>query len=147
MGLLTRPWKQKAEAALGIRTDSFGVRLYRAAATFVLVDFAWLFFRANTVQDAFLLIGNMFRFDPLAFVNGSVFGLGLPVPEFCAALVGIAVVLAADLLSRGRDPRDRLLARNTAVRWTAYVAGALMILTFGEYGSGAGAQQFIYFNF
>ena len=147
IGLLTRPAKKKAEAALNIRMDSVGIKLYRTAATFLLVDFAWIFFRAATIEDAFLLIGNLFQFNPAAFTNGSLFGLGLTIPEFWAALIGIAAVFAVDLLRRRHDLRGELLSRNTAVRWVAYTAAVLVLLTFGKYGSGSDVQQFIYFQF
>ncbi|MCI1982400.1 MAG: MBOAT family protein [Oscillospiraceae bacterium] len=147
IGLLTRPAKQRAEQKLGIRENSFPVRLYRAAATFVLVDFAWIFFRADSLWDAAVLIGNLFRFNPAAFWNGSLFSLGLAAPDFWAALLGIAAVTAADLLSRRRDLRQSLLNRGPACRWAVYIAGTMVILIFGIYGPLQSPSQFIYFQF
>ncbi len=147
IGLLTRPAKQRAEQKLGIRENSFPVRLYRAAATFVLVDFAWIFFRANSLWDATVLIGNLFRFNPAALWNGSLFSLGLAAPDFWAALLGIAAVTAADLLSRRRDLRQSLLNRGPVCRWAVYIAGTMVILIFGIYGPLQSPSQFIYFQF
>ncbi len=45
---------------LGVAEDSKRVRYIRRINTFLLVLFAWLFFRANTVSDAFLLISKIF---------------------------------------------------------------------------------------
>lgn len=145
IGLLTRPAKQRAASVLHIRMDSAPVKIYRIAATFLLVDFAWLFFRANSMPDAVILLGNLFRFNSAVLTNGSLFQMGLTVQEFCAAILGAAVVFTVDLLRRKCDLRARLLAKPTALRWIVYITGTLVILTFGVYGDGM--NQFIYFNF
>lgn len=145
VGLLTRPAKKKAESSLKIRMDSTAVKIYRAAVTFILVDFAWLFFRANSITDAFLLVGNLFRFNPAVLTNGSLFMMGLTFQEFCAGVIGAAMVFAVDMLRRKHDLRTELLAKPTAVRWAVYVVSTVVILTFGIYGNGM--HQFIYFNF
>ena len=144
-GVLLRPARQKAAALIRLRPDSgLGLAL-RGLFTFLLVDFAWIFFRADTLPNAFLLIGNLFR--PADLSNGALFGLGLPAPEFFAALAGIAVVLAVDVLSPKLDLRGLLLRRNTALRWGAYLGTVLVILILGVYGSQYNPQQFIYFQF
>lgn len=144
-GLLLKPARRKAAGFLKIDPDSRPNRFLRGAFTFVLTDFAWIFFRANTVQDAFMLIGGLFR--PSDLSNGTLFSLGLTAPEFFAALLGILIVLAVDVLSLKTDLRARLLEKKTAFRWTAYLSAVLVILIFGIYGSQYTAQQFIYFQF
>lgn len=144
-GVLLRPAGQKLSAALHFSPDSTAGRLVRGLFTFLLVDFAWIFFRADSIEDAFTLIGSLFR--PWDLSNGALFNLGLPVPEFIAALAGIAAVFAADVLGRTLDLRSFLLSRNAAFRWTAYFAAALVILIFGVYGTQYTAQHFIYSQF
>lgn len=144
-GVLLKPARQKAAALAHLRPDSALRRLLSGIFTFLLVDFAWIFFRADTLPDAFTLIGNLFR--PADLSNGALFNLGLPAPEFFAALAGIAAVLAVDLLSRKLDLRALLLRRNTVLRWSAYLGTVLVILILGVYGSQYNAQQFIYFQF
>ncbi|MCI1965796.1 MAG: MBOAT family protein [Oscillospiraceae bacterium] len=144
-GLLLKPARQKALTILKLDPDSRLNHVMQTIFTFVLTDFAWIFFRANTVQDAFTLIGGLFR--PCDLSNGALFSLGLTKPEFFAALIGIAVVLAVDILSRNADLRNRLLKKKTAFRWAAYLSAAILILIFGVYGSQYTAQQFIYFQF
>lgn len=144
-GLLLKPARQRAAGILKIDPDSRPSRFLRAVFTFILTDFAWIFFRADTVPDAFALIGGLFRSSDLS--NGVLFSLGLTAPEFFAALTGIATVLAVDVLSLKTDLRARLLKKKTAFRWAAYLSAALVILIFGIYGSQYTAQQFIYFQF
>lgn len=144
-GLLLKPVRKKAVKAIKISPDSRLYRFVQAVFTFVLVDFAWIFFRANTLPDAFTLIGNIAR--PADLSGGALFQLGLNAPEFIAALLGIALVLAVDIISEKRDLRTALLHRGLAFRWTAYVAAAVVLLIFGIYGSKYNVQQFIYFQF
>lgn len=144
-GLLLKPARRKAAGILKIDPDSRPNRFLRVVFTFVLTDFAWIFFRADTVQDAFTLIGSLLR--PSDLSNGALFSLGLTAPEFFAALLGIVVILAVDVLSLKIDLRARLLEKKTVFRWTAYLTAALVILILGIYGSQYTAQQFIYFQF
>ena len=144
-GVLLRPARQKLSAALRFSPDSPAGKLARGLFTFVLVDFAWIFFRAASPADAFLLIGGLMK--PWDLSGGALLNLGLSAPEFAAALIGIAAVLIADVLSQRLDLRAFLLNRNAAFRWTAYLAAALIILIFGVYGSQYTAEQFIYSQF
>jgi alginate O-acetyltransferase complex protein AlgI len=144
-GLLFKPARQKAAKLLKINPDSRASRFAKAVFTFLLVDFAWIFFRAETLSDALLLIGNLFQ--PANLADGALFQLGLTAPEFYAAVLGIAIILAADLLSRKIDIRTLLLQRNLITRWAVYLSASLVILIFGVYGSQYTAQQFIYFQF
>jgi D-alanyl-lipoteichoic acid acyltransferase DltB (MBOAT superfamily) len=60
-------------------TISFGNRLFRILVVFVLVTFAWIFFRADHVTDAFYVIHQLFDFGSF-YVDYSTFfygGLGL----------------------------------------------------------------------
>lgn len=144
-GLLLKPMNRRAAELLKIDPDSRLSRFLKALFTFILVDFAWIFFRANTVADAWTLIGNLFR--PADLSNHALLHLGLTGPEFLAAAAGIAIVLLVDFVSLNVDLRALLLKKKPFVRWTAYLSAALTILIFGIYGSQYTAQQFIYFQF
>ncbi len=147
IGLTLKPVKKRAENLLGIREDAGPVKIWRAAVTFLLVDFAWIFFRAGTFSGAAVLIRNMFHFRSLAEVANGPLIPGMNVLEFCAALAGIVLVLAADFLGRGCDLRKKLLGRGTACRWAVYLSAAVIILIFGNYGPLREAGQFIYSQF
>lgn len=147
IGLLTRNIRASARAKLGIRADSSLYRVWQAAVTFLLTTFAWIFFRASTLADAATVIGSLFRFNPAAFGDGSVFQLGLSQPEMAVAVVGLLVVLAVDLLSRKRQLIRSILSFRTPARWAFYITAAMILVIFGVYGSQYSAQQFIYYQF
>lgn len=115
-------------------------RLTAMVATFHLVLFAWIFFRANSVSDAVLMIRRMFSWETA----------GPAVADVALGRAGIMVALAAILfmeivhVAERREGLRSLVARQpTWVRWTAYYAVVVAILVFGTFTN----REFIYFQF
>jgi hypothetical protein len=57
--LIKKP-RGKLYAKLKLDENSRGVTMWKRSVTFILVDFAWIFFRANSLSDAGLLIRKLF---------------------------------------------------------------------------------------
>jgi alginate O-acetyltransferase complex protein AlgI len=119
--------------------------------TFLLTGFAWIFFRANTLADAYYIISHLFTglhdlpyeiFDP-AFVKLNIL-LSKDKWYFIFALAGIAFLLITHFLQRGGSGRMILNKQPLAVRWTFYFAIVIAISFFGAFNE---SQQFIYFQF
>lgn len=142
-----KPLKKKLVKVFRIKTDAFMYKLFQVLFTFVLVDFAWIFFKASSFSNAKIVILNMMHFNPEIFINGSIYKLGLGSKDFLAAVLGIIVVLTVNMLQRNKSLRVKLSQRNTVFRWSLYLAAILSIIIFGIYGSGYSAQQFIYSQF
>jgi D-alanyl-lipoteichoic acid acyltransferase DltB (MBOAT superfamily) len=60
VGVLIKKPRGKLYAKLKLDENSRGVTMWKRAITFILVDFAWIFFRANSLSDAGLLIRKLF---------------------------------------------------------------------------------------
>lgn len=108
--------------------------------TFILVVFAWIFFRANTLQDALYIITHLFsnfKFN-LAEVN-----LGLNMPELILAFGSIAFMGLVHLIQEYSGMKQFLLNRSTLVKWIIYFVVLFSILLFGVFQEIA----FIYFQF
>ena len=105
-------------------------------STFVLISFSWIFFRANTIADAFLIIKKIFTF------NGPVFAeeqLMIVYP-----LIGIAILLAVELMDEFKGTTMAFFShKNIVVRYASYVLITVLILLIGVFDGG----QFIYFQF
>lgn len=147
IGDMIKPLKQKLIKILKIKTNVFSYKFFQVITTFVLVDFAWIFFRINSLSSAKILIKNMFYFNPYIFTNGDIYNLGLDMKEFRLALFGIIIVLIINLMQRNKKLRINLSNQNIVFRWTVYLATIAFILIFGIYGPGYSSQQFIYFQF
>lgn len=108
----------------------------RILITFLLVDFAWIFFRANSISDAFLAINKIFTSTGESlFLKGDVLlGSGL-------ALLILFVKEFKDEFYM--DKISFISHRNKYVSLFYFVLLLSIILLFGVFDSG----QFIYFQF
>ena len=146
-GLLKKP-REALENAFHIDRTAFSYRFFNGVLTFLLVDFAWIFFRANSLRDAFGIIRNLFStFNPYVLTNGRLLELGLDRPDLIVGLLAIVVLLIGDLLQTKFKVSQRLMEQNLPFRLTAYTLIVVLLLVFGVYGSGYEASQFIYFQF
>lgn len=132
---------QIVEKALGIQKYSGKngfVKAGRILVTFLLVNFAWIFFRMPTLGDAWGVIGHIFD------VNQS---MSLEVTSkhiFLLMLIGTIILLAKDLRDEFAPNKIRLFeSKFKIVRWLSYVAVVVMIMLTGVFDAG----QFIYANF
>lgn len=141
------PFWNKVMVRLKIQTNSYMYKLFQVIKTFVLVDFAWIFFKASSFKAAIVFIKNMFYFNPEVFINGSIYKLGLSYKEFWIGVFGIVIVLIENLLQRNSNIESKLMNKHVVIRWSLYVASLIFIIIFGVYGSDYNPQQFIYFQF
>lgn len=144
---VSTPLKNKLIERFKIRTETFGYKLMQVLITFALVDFAWIFFKADSFKNAMRFIRNMFYFNPGVLTNGDIFKLGLSYKDFYVAVVGIFVILIANLLQRKDDLYEKFLNKNMMFRWSTYLIAVMVIIIFGVYGPEYNPSQFIYFHF
>lgn len=105
--------------------------------TFILVSLAWVFFRANTVQDAFTIIGNILTLKPGGLFVGFAAGL---VYSFLL----IIFLMVAEINYEYFDNRFSLIhSGNGVARLAGYTLLILVLLMIGVFNGG----QFIYFQF
>lgn len=117
----------------------------RVFVTFHLVAFAWIFFRANTLGDAFHVVGNVLtNLDPRDALSADLSTkLGTPRTELLLNVLLVGVLELAQYVRAQRPDRPPLAGRAAWQRWAFYYALIAAILFLGEYQS----QQFIYFQF
>ena len=134
-----------AERFFGIATDksstenstsNFYYKIPRQLFTFFLVCFAWIFFRANTVSDAFTLISSALHF--------SFHSTNLPAPGilyYCFS--GIIILEIVQSLMKEKEFFSLLMSHPRWIRITAYHLLIISILAFGVFNN----SSFIYFQF
>lgn len=133
-----------------VRTDNFSHGLFQTVITFVLVDFAWIFFRADSMESAINIIVRMFtKWNPWIFFDESIYRVGLSRREFGIALFAIFVLILHDLLKRfiREDVLSWFKEQGYIFRGLMYIAGIVLILVFGIYGPNFNPPQFVYFQF
>lgn len=135
---------------LGTKTDCLSYKLGQVIITFVLTDFAWIFFRSNSLRDAFGYIRRIFtRLDFWSLFNGEIYNLGLERPELNVLLMALLLLLLVDLIRYFRKERlDEFLSKqNLWFRWGVLLLLIGAVAVFGVYGPEYDAKQFIYFQF
>lgn len=115
------------------------------AVTFAVVCVAWVFFRANTVDDAFHVLGNVLNFSRGIAGVEQPFAGGLlgPVTEFALSWALIAGLMAYDYVDARAEAFNAIL--HARLRWAAYYGLGLGVVFSFIYGLTS--QQFIYFQF
>lgn len=130
---------QVIEKALGWQKyegRNWGIKVIRICVTFLLVNFAWIFFRMPNISDAFSMIGSMFtNFGTPSFsaLNGSA---------LLMMTTGLSLLFFKDLRDEFFTGLPRFL-ETKLLRWVVYVVLFCMILNFGVLDGG----QFIYVSF
>lgn len=144
------PIKKKINVKFHILTENFSYKFGQMVITFILTDFAWIFFRASNLADAIRIIGRIFtRLNPWVLYDGSIYNLGLDLTEVHILTVALVILLLVDLIRYFKNATlDRFLSnQNLWFRWLVIFGLLFFILTYGAYGQGFSAQQFIYFQF
>lgn len=127
-------WKKS-----GVNYDGRAVSALKVITTFLLVDFAWIFFRSDSLKDAFYVITHIFDLGVKRGAQASVVGIS-------ALLIDCTVILLFLIieLSQLREPLiDRLSRQKPVIRWATYVGIVMVVMMFGIPAS----KQFIYVRF
>lgn len=74
--------KRRLERYFHVKTESVSYKFGQMLCTFLLVDVAWIFFRADNVSDACQYLWRIVtQVDPWALSNGTLYTLGLNITE------------------------------------------------------------------
>jgi len=148
VGSLLKPSRDYLVKLLGIKRDSFAHRAVKVVFTFMLVNFAWIFFRATDLNMALDIIAKSVKVTPWVLTDGSLFMYGLDGANMLVLLLGIILVLAVDLTScRGVNIREKIIDMNLVIRWMIIIPAILIILLCGIWGGNYDAASFIYQQF
>ena len=149
-GDLLKPAREKLNRAFHVRTDAFSYHFGKILITFTLVDFAWIFFRAESMEQILLFFSRMFtRFNPWVLFDESLFRYGLDRTEAGILMASLLVLFAVDLLRYLKNVNlgDFLVKQNLWFQYAVLLALTVSILVFGKYGIDFDSSQFIYFQF
>lgn len=145
IGALLKPLRNKALAALHVASDAKILCFLRKMTTFALVCFAWIFFRANSMSDALLLVKKLFTDWSLSdvYFRTTLDHMGLTLIAALTSLLSVCVMNRMDsnqlrLACKGDGAVP--VFRYAYVVWTIALAWLLLL-------AGDGASSFIYFQF
>lgn len=131
--------KQSSTQVVSIRRTP---KLLRWLYTFIVVCLAWVFFRANSISDAFLILGNLLHYAPIGASLASMNLSGSKV----LVLTGLLLMLwAYDYWDSRADLISRFRTVKWPIRWLVYVVLSVVVIVM-KLHNGADAG-FIYFSF
>lgn len=150
IGDISKPAKTKLEKRLNVNIHATSYKLVKILITFAMTCFAWIFFRADSVEIAFTYIQRLFTCpDPWALTTGFLYSIGLERQEMNILLLSISALLFVDIMKRKNNIRFENIAdnQNFWVRGLIIFVLIFAVIIFGAYGYSFDAQQFIYFQF
>jgi D-alanyl-lipoteichoic acid acyltransferase DltB (MBOAT superfamily) len=140
VSIISSPLRNRLTDWLYLRRLPVVHKSLQTGFTFFLVCVGWVFFRADSLSDATLLLQHATMID---FSK-----LGLAIQNFGRAkilfsLLLIVLLVGVHWLHRGKELRIWFQQQPTYFRWTFYQLLILSILLFGVFER----QEFIYFQF
>lgn len=107
--------------------------VFQMLLTFLLVVIGWIFFRAETITDAFAYLSRIFSSSLLSMPDT----MGQNANILC-----IAFMLVIEFIKRSSTHTFELHQKSKLIRWSIYIGIILMICIFGGH-----SENFIYFQF
>lgn len=147
---LTKNIKIKICDIFGICTTNFSSALFRKLGTFILVDFAWIFFRAPSMQEAVMIINRMVtKWNPWVLFDDSLYNVGLSRREFGITIFVLMILLIYGIIKRyiNSSVLEWFKEQGHIFRGIVYIVALVMIMVYGIYGPNFNPPQFVYFQF
>jgi len=140
LSLILSGFKEKLHALLQLAKFPRLAGSMSILFTFTLVTIGWIFFRANSVSDAWYIITHLFAdlsFDTysLSLTKGRTWLVG--------CLLVIAIMEFVEITRERMDIKKFLAEKPSYVRWAIYAGAVAIILSAGN----SSEAQFIYFQF
>ncbi|MDE5546936.1 MAG: hypothetical protein K2I88_05680, partial [Anaeroplasmataceae bacterium] len=149
VGALTLKYRNKLWTKLKLNPEGKFVSILRLIVTFVLVDFTWIFFRANTLSDSASIITKLFsdwHFN-IEYFKYTWTHLGLTVPFMLYCIACIPFMLTLEKLKKINISKS-MLYQNSLIRFGCYlILGWCLIYSWIYLQATDVGSSFIYFQF
>ena len=151
LGKFTLNIRRRAMALSGLARGSKTSDFLSIFATFSLVTFSWIFFRAESIDDALYMVSNLLS-GMGEFLSG-VFAvetlrrtaspLGVSAPFVVMLTLSICALIYAEYKSGSSGVSEMIDAKSRKIRYSLYYALILALMFFAFQGD----SPFIYFQF
>ena len=125
------------------------VALLRMVVVFVLVDFAWLFFRASDMATAIQMVNKIVSgFQVSTLFTTWWFDYGMSKLEYLMWIVVALGILFFDIMEeKDKEFIAKFEKQKTWLRWSVYAVIIFVIVTTLVIGMGSDTSSFLYQNF
>ena len=145
IGMVTLPRRKKLWRRLGLKEDGKLLSVLRCIFTFGFITASWVFFRAETADQAIYVVKHILLIARYGFGLDSALSL-LPLRQLRLLPLCMLPFLWEDIrVVRGKPRLPEL--RSPFAYWGLILLLALAVSVFGIYGLGFDAREFVYFQF
>ncbi len=139
--------ENRIKEAIGLTRDkekdlSRPVKFLLMLLTFCIVGYAWMFFRANSISEAFYIIRSMFTdFD----LRDAMAQMTMSNKSVIKTTVAIVLLIIYDIFNERGDLLMKMNKMKAPARWIVYIASAILVIALKTHNTEV--QEFIYFKF
>lgn len=146
---LLKPVYTRVCRSLEIDKKTFSHRFARLMITFILINVSWVFFRADGVRQALVIIKRICtEWDFSVLLNDGLLTLGMARQQCSMLFVSLLILLLVDVCKYFKlDLMGQLCRQGVWFQYSIYLLFIFAVLIFGSYGPGYDASEFIYFQF
>ena len=148
IGDLLKPLRNRITDYLNIKKNGLIYKTIQIIIVFILVDFSWIFFRAQNLKEAVDII-KLMSFENIGIVrDSSLYYCGLDFMNYWFMWLCVMMIAGSDLLLYKQIIlRDMIMKQNIVVRSLIIASSVCLILVFGIWGPAFDKASFIYFQF
>lgn len=148
LGKVLKPAKDKVVKIIKLDRLPAIHKFISIILTNLLVMFAWIFFRANSMNDAIYIIKNLFVNLKLAlipsYVISTIFNLGLNNVDTVIIVFSVLILIIVSIIERKESWISLLQRKPIFFRFSVYYVLIMYLIFFIYY---IGNSKFIYFQF
>lgn len=129
--------------------NTYSNRLLHRFITFFIIDFTWLFFRAENLNSASGMLCHIFNSGKWNMIfSDQIFSIFPDTQTVIILCISLFILLSISKLHERKIIwTDFIFSQNIFFRYAFYLGMLLIIIFFGAYGEGYEQTQFIYFQF
>lgn len=137
---------KKEKAQKDVMDRPLPVRMVQVAFTFLLITVAWVFFRADSMDEVLYIFGHMFHGidEPWEYLKLAVISLNMDYTEMVWIVLPVIILTVGDVLSLKKDMILETAGWKPWVKYPLYMIFVLLLLVCSEKGV---ATDFIYAAF
>jgi hypothetical protein len=144
-GVWTNDLRASVREKVGLAKNEGLLKAWQVLATFLLVCFAWIFFRSKNIHDAFYIVTQLpYGWRQIGF-GQQIFQdtFGFPRMKFLYSMALIGILIVVHMVQNHGSIRHMLARKPAWVRWSFYYLLVVGMVVGGEHGR----NPFIYFQF
>lgn len=124
----------------------FKNKILNIIKTFILITFAWIFFRANTIKDAFYVITNIFNISFIG-IKEQILSIGLDKYDLLVLFISVISILVIEILQYKKQIYNKFKDLQPISKLIICIILIFATIIFGSYGPGFDNSQFIYLGY